>query len=190
MKRIVWTFGLIGGGIMAVFGIAITFLHQVDFDNGEVIGYATMLLAFLMVFFGIRSYRENVLAGTIRFGRAFKVGLLIALVISTCYVASWEVIYNTTAQDFAEKYAQHGLDKARASGATEEQLAAQRTKMDDFIRAYKNPLINIGYTFVEIFPLGLVVVLVSAGILSRKKGAGGADPSLLRSSGRGASEVA
>lgn len=45
-----------------------------------VIGYTTIVLSFLLVFLGIRSYRENVGNGRITFGRAFGVDILITLV--------------------------------------------------------------------------------------------------------------
>lgn len=117
MKRIVWTFGLIAGAIMAaMIFITMAFQDQIGTDKGEIIGYTTMILAFLMVYFGIRSYRDNVMAGTIGFGRAFKVGILITLVASACYVAAWELVLHTLAPDFAEKYAALIVEKARAGG--------------------------------------------------------------------------
>jgi hypothetical protein len=81
MKRTVLTFGLIGGAIMATMMFAtLPFMDKIGFDKGEIIGYTTMILAFMLVFFGIRSYRENVNGGHITFGRACAVGILITLV--------------------------------------------------------------------------------------------------------------
>src|SRR5690348_17010931 len=88
MSRIVWTFGLIAAGILSAM-MAVTMLvwRDIGFDNGAVIGYTTMVVAFLMIYFGIRSYRDNVAGGTVRFGRAFKVGFLIMLIGVAGYVA-------------------------------------------------------------------------------------------------------
>jgi hypothetical protein len=170
MKRIVWTFGLIAGAIMAaMIFITMAFQDQIGTDKGEIIGYTTMILAFLMVYFGIRSYRDNVMAGTIGFGRAFKVGILITLVASACYVAAWELVLHTLAPDFAEKYAALIVEKARADGASAAQIEAKQKEMAQFAENYKNPVISVGMTFVEVFPIGVVVVLVSAGVLSRKR---------------------
>ena len=170
MTRIVWTFGLISGGIMAAtMAISMMFADQIGFDRGAIIGYATMILAFLVVYVGMRSYRDTVLAGVIGFGRAFKVGISITLIVSVCYVAAWEVIYHTMAPDFAEKYSAYAIEKTRASGASAAQIEAQRQKMTAFQEQYKNPLVNIGMTFLEVFPVGVVVVLVSAAVLSRRK---------------------
>jgi ethanolamine transporter EutH len=171
MKRTVWTFGLIAGAIMAVMMAITVPLQDRIGDAGEIVGYTTMVLAFLMVYFGVRSYRDSMLSGVISFGRAFRVGISIALVASTCYVATWEVIYHTMTPDFADKYAARAVEKARASGASQAQIEAQQREMAKFKEQYKNPLINVGYTYLEVLPVGIVVCLVSAGILSRRKAA-------------------
>ena len=172
MKKIVWTFGLIAGGILAgMMFLTMPFIDQLA-DKAVVIGYASMVLAFLTVYFGIRAYRDNVMAGAIGFGRAFKVGILIALIGSLCYVAAWEVIYYTMAPDFMEKYSARAVEKARAAGASEAALAAKKEEMAKMTELYKNPAINVGATFVEVFWVGLVMVLISAAVL-RKDPAGG-----------------
>jgi hypothetical protein len=168
--RVVLIFGLLAGGVLAVMMVVqIAFIDQIGFDRGEIIGYTTMVLAFLMVYFGIRSYRDNIYGGTISFGQAVGIGLLITLVASLCYVATWEVIYYWFAPDFAEKYGAYMIEKARAGGATEQELAAKAAEMAEFREMYKNPLINAGITLLEVFPVGLVVTLISAAILRRDK---------------------
>jgi hypothetical protein len=170
MTRIVLTFGLIAGAVLAVMMVVnITYIDEIGFERGEIIGYTTMVLAFLMVFFGIRSYRDHIYGGTISFGKAFAVGLLITLVASACYVTTWEVLYYWIAPDFGERYAAYMLEQARQDGATEQELAVKAAEMRRFWDTYKNPLINAGYTFIEVFPIGLIVTLVSAGILRRNR---------------------
>ena len=172
MKRIVLTFGLISGAVLSVMMLAtIPFMDRIGLDKGEIIGYTTMVLAFIMVFFGIRSYRDTVLDGTIGFGRAFQVGILITLISCVCYVATWQLIYYKIAPDFVEKYTAHVLEGAKASGATEQQLAVQKAQMAKFMQWYRNPLVNVAITFVEPFPVGLVITIVCAGILRRKRAA-------------------
>jgi hypothetical protein len=135
-----------------------------------VIGYASMLAAFLLVYFGVRSYRDNVAGGTIRFGRAFAVGALIALISSLCYTATWETIYfGGFMPDFMEKYAQHELAAARAKGASEAELQKKAEEQKKFTAMYANPAINAAMTVAEPLPLGLVVALCSAGLLSRRR---------------------
>ncbi|MGE0556382.1 MAG: DUF4199 domain-containing protein, partial [Gemmatimonadales bacterium] len=170
MRKIVLTFGLIAGGILsAMMLLSLPFQDRIGFENAALLGYTTMVLAFLLVFLGVKSYRDNVAGGRISFGRAFSVGLLITLVATACYVATWEVIYYKLAPDFGEKYAAYTLDKARAAGATEEQLATRERELAEFRESYRNPLVNIAYTFLEPLPVGLVLTLVSAGVLSRKR---------------------
>ena len=171
MKRVVLIFGLIAGGIMSLMMVA-----TVPFaDHGahsEILGYTTMVVAFLLVYFGIRSFRDNVAGGSLSFGRAFGVGILIALLASACYVATWEVLYYGFFPNFAEQYAAHAIEAARASGASAAQIAEKARDMAKFQEMYKNPVINVGMTFLEVFPVGLVMTLVSAGILSRRRSSG------------------
>jgi hypothetical protein len=170
MRKIVLTFGLIAGAILsAMMLITQTFLDQIGFDKGEIIGYTTMVLAFLMVFFGVKSYRDNVAGGSVTFGRALSVGLLITAVASVCYVTTWEVIYYRVAPDFGDKYAAYAVEKAKASGATDAEIAAKTKEMSEFKEMYKNPLVNVALTFLEPLPVGILLTLITAGVLSRKR---------------------
>jgi hypothetical protein len=169
MKRTVWTFGLIAGAIMSVMMLVSMWLvDRVDIETSEVVGYTTITAAFLLIFFGIRSYRDSKAGRTISFGRAFLVGVLINVVASACYVATWEFIYYRLAPDFGEKYAAHAIEKERAKGASEAELAEKMTEMQRFQEMYKNPLFNAAITFLEPFPVGLIVSFLSAAILRRR----------------------
>jgi hypothetical protein len=170
MTRVVLVFGLLAGAVLSVMMVAqVGFIDEIGFDRGEIIGYTTMVLAFLMVFFGIRSYRDNIYGGVITFGQAVGIGLLITLVASICYVTTWEVIYYWFAPDFIEKYGAYMVAKAREAGATEQEIAAKAAEWARYREMYKNPLINAGITLIEVFPVGLVVTLLSAAILRRDK---------------------
>ena len=172
MKKTVLTFGLIGGAIMAAMMFAtLPFIDKIGFDKGEIVGYTTMILAFLLVFFGIRSYRENVGGGRITFGRAFAVGILITVVACACYVVAWEIIYFKFMPDFVDKYASYTVEKVRASGASQQVIDAKLEQMKSFKAMYDNPFINAAITFVEPFPIGLIVTLISATFLRKKRSA-------------------
>ena len=104
MKSIVLKHGLIASGILAaVFAVTLPLAEKgiVDFDSSEVIGYTAMVVAFLLVFFGIRSYREEI-GGAISFGKAFQVGILITLVTCAIYVVCWEIVYWGFMPDFLD----------------------------------------------------------------------------------------
>ena len=170
MRKIVLTFGLIAGAVLsALMLIALQFQDQIGFDRGAIVGYTSMVLAFLMVFFGVKSYRDNVSGGNVTFGRAFKVGLLITAVATICYVATWELVYYQLAPDFMDKYAAYAMEQAKKSGATEAQLAEQQKRMTDFAEMYQNPLVNIAFTALEPLPVGMVFTLVTAGVLGRRR---------------------
>jgi hypothetical protein len=145
------------------------FHEQIGFDKGLIIGYTTMVLAFLMVFFGVRSYRDNLAGGRVSFGRAFTVGLMITLVASACYVATWEVIYYRFMPDYLDQYAAYTIEKERRSGASEERIAGRTAELARFREKYQNPLVSVGVTLLEPLPVGIVFTLVTAGVLSRRR---------------------
>ncbi|HEX6650146.1 MAG TPA: DUF4199 domain-containing protein [Pyrinomonadaceae bacterium] len=170
MKRIVLTFGLISGAVISLMMVStIPFIDRIGFDRGMVIGYTTMVLSFLFVFFGIRSYRENVGGGQITFGRALGVGLLIMLICCICYVITWEIIYFNFLPDFADKYAAHMIESARASGASAAEIAKQVDEMNRFKSLYSNIFFNVAMTFLEPLPVGLIMTFISALILRRRR---------------------
>jgi len=170
MNKIVLTFGFIAGAIVSSFMVlALVFKDAIGFDRGEIVGYTSMVVAFLFIYFGVRAYRDNVAGGTVKFGRAVAVGSLIAVLASLCYVATWEVIYYKFAPDYLEKYREHAISKARTEGASKAAIAEQTAKLDRLAELYKNPVLNAAFTFLEPLPVALVVVLVSAGVLSRRK---------------------
>jgi hypothetical protein len=170
MKKVILTFGLISGAILAVMmWLTIPFQDNISFDRGLVIGYTTMVVAFLLTYFGARSYRDNVAGGTVSFGRAFVVGASIAVVASACYVASWEVLYFNVLPDYMEKYEAHALEAARKSGATQAQIDQKKVEMDKFAVQYRNPVFNIAMTLIEPLPVGLLIAIISAAVLSRRR---------------------
>ena len=171
MRKTVLTFGVISGAISsAMMLLTLPLLDRIGFDRGMILGYSLIVLSFLLVFFGVRSYRDDVAGGTVGFGRALAVGLLITLVSCAFYVATWELIYYKLAPGFGDKYAAHIIEKERAAGATPEQLQATAQRMEEFKKLYQNPLVNIAFTFVEPFPIGFLVSLISAGVLRRRAG--------------------
>jgi hypothetical protein len=171
MKKTVLTFGLISGAICTGMMLSVApFADKIGFKAGEVLGYAGIVLSALMIFFGIRSFRDNVAGGRITFGRAFKVGILIALISSACYVASWEFVYYKLMPDFADKYAAHMVERAKASGATQQKIDDTIRQAREFKVMYDQPLNNIALTFMEVFPIGLLVTLISAWVLRRTQG--------------------
>lgn len=172
MRQIVLKFGLISGFIVsAEMAIVLPLCMKGVIDFGaasEVVGYTAMVLAFLMVFFGIRSYRDEVAGGAIGFWKAFGIGLLITLVASTFYVVAWEIVYWGFIPDFLDHYHAYLIDELRSEGASQAVIQEKRAEMETFAELYANPFFNVLITFLEVFPVGLLVTLVSAGILRRR----------------------
>jgi hypothetical protein len=172
MKKIILTFGLISGAISALMMnvFVMPFADKIGFDKSVYIGYTSIVLSFLLVYFGIRSYRDNIGNGQITFSRAFAVGIGITLISCVIYVATWEVLYFNfnLYPDFLDKYSAHELDKLKASGASAATIDAKVAEMKKFSEMYANPFFNAAMTFLEPFPVGLVITLISAAILKKK----------------------
>lgn len=170
MKKTVLTWGLIAGGITSLMMmVALPFADQIGFEKGAILGYTGLVASSILIYFGVRSYRDNVAGGRITFGQGFKVGILIALVASLMYVVTWQVVYFGFQPDFCDKYAAHAISKAKASGAPAEKIAEIEAQMAMMKQWMSNPLTNAAMTMIEPFPFGLLSALVSAGILRRKK---------------------
>jgi hypothetical protein len=169
MRKTILIFGLISGGISSLMMVAtVPFADRIGFDKGAVIGYTGIVLSFLLVFFGIRSYRDNVGNGQITFSKAFAVGISITVISCLCYVVTWEILYFNFLPDFMDKYSAHIVEKAKASGASAAAIQAQVEQVKKYKEMYDNPLINAAMTFIEPFPIGLVITLISAAVLRRK----------------------
>jgi hypothetical protein len=170
MKKTVLTFGLISGVLSSLMMVAtVPFMHKISDSKGLVIGYTAIVLSFLLVFFGIRSYRENVGGGRITFGRGFSVGILITLISCIFYVATWQILYfNFLPRDFMDNYGAQRIEKLKASGASPAAVQAQVDQMKKYKEMEDNPLVNAAMTFIEPFPVGLVITAASAGILRKK----------------------
>jgi amino acid transporter len=170
MRKTVLTFGLIAGAIMsAMMLLSMPFLEQIGYDRAEIIGYTTMVLAFLLVFVGVKSYRDNVAGGTITFGRAAAVGALIVAVSAVCYTVTWQALYYWISPDVQTKVEDMMIVRAREKGGTPEAIDERIAEANRYAAMYKNPAVNVAFTFLEPLPVGLVVVLVTAGIVRRKR---------------------
>src|ERR1051326_6782522 len=173
MKKTIVIFGLISGAVSsAMMLLTVPFHDKICFDwRGYVVGYTGIVLSFLLVYFGIRSYRDNVSSGTITFGKAFLLGLGITVISCLFYVVTWEALYFTVMHDFPDKYAAYIIQKAKASGASDAVIAQKAKELQDFKVMYDNPLINAAMTFIEPFPIGLLMTIISAAVLRKKSSA-------------------
>src|SRR6202140_3224145 len=117
MKKTVLTFGLISGLIISVLmGGSLLLADKIGSGHSMAVGYTIMVASFLLIYFGIRSYRDNDLAGQISFGRAFTCGILITLITTVCYVATWEILYFNFMPHFMDSYFAAQIHKVQSSG--------------------------------------------------------------------------
>ena len=148
MKKTVLTFGIISGFIISVLmGGSLLLADTIGSGHSMALGYTIMVASFLLIYFGIRSYRDNTLAGQVSFGRAFACGILIT---------------------FMDSYFAAQIHKVQSSGLDPATTAAQVAAIQRSQQLYQNPLVNIAYTFMEPLPVGLIITLVSAAVLRRK----------------------
>ena len=172
MKKVVLVFGLISGIISSVLmtiGMLSYSSKEGCSDNGMLIGYASMLLAFSLIFVAVKTFRDKHNNGVVSFGKAFLIGLYISLITSTMYVCTWAVLYKTTMPDFMDKYVASAIQKEKTSGKSEKAIAEEVAKLEEAKENYRNPVFFAAYTYMEILPVGILVSLICAGILKRKE---------------------
>ncbi len=175
MKRTVITYGLISGAILSVFiGIGIlTGAFEMGGDDsglGEIIGFAGFILAFIFIYFGIRSYRDREKQGKLTFLQGLAAGCLISLIASLMYALTWDVYILTTNPGWYEDYAASTEEAFRKSkDFTEAKLEALEASNDSMVEMVKNPLILTAMTMLEPLPVGILAAIISALILRRKR---------------------
>ena len=173
MKRTVFIYGVIAGAVVSAF-MTITLLIAANDDtvhtgaSSMVIGYLGMLISFAFIFVAIKSYRDKQNHGVISFGKAFGMGLLISLIASTIYVITWAIVYKNFLPNYMDKYCAAMIEEAKTSltGAALDAKIAEVNKAKDM---YATPLGFTLFTYAEILPVGILVSLIAALVLKRKK---------------------
>lgn len=175
MAPIILIYGLIGGTIIAILSWvlwSVCMQDLIDLDRGQLLGYASMVIALSMIFFGIKSYRDNRSGGVIKFWKAVQIGLLITTVCSLMYVASGEVIsamYPGFTQKVFDKFVEHETGKLARAGAAAEEIEKKRAEMSEMVKIWENPFTRFGIYMIEIWPVGLIITFISAAILRKKE---------------------
>ena len=171
MTKIVLIFGLISGAIAGfLMWVLMSFVGDgsVDFDSGMIWGYATMVIALSMVFFGIKSYRDNN-GGRITFLKGLQVGILISVISALCYAVSWEIYYPSVGDEFMQKYTTYYLDSMKKDGASDAEIEAARVEGEQFMEMYKKFPVRFAFSLIEILPVGIIVTLISAALLRKRE---------------------
>lgn len=171
MLRTILKYGVIAGLIVGGFeiGTVAAFAGMPPLKYGMLIGYTTMLIALSAVFVGIKQHRDVDRGGVIGFWPAFAIGLGVSFIAGIFYVIAWEAVQAMTHMDFAGSYARAMIESEKAKGASAETLAKLSADMATFKLQYADPMFRLPMTFVEIFPVGVLVSLVSAGLLRNSR---------------------
>jgi Protein of unknown function (DUF4199) len=156
--------GMAGAIVVAVLAASIAF-GTPNHNHSMVFGYLIMLAALTLIFVGVKRYRDVECGGVVRFGRAFAVGLGIAAVAGVIYVAGWEGYETATGWHFMSDYSASIVEGMRAHGASPAAIAAQQEEMRGMAEMYAKPWFRWPMVFIEIFPVGLIVALISAALL-------------------------
>ena len=167
MKKVTLTYGLIAGAITAaLMFITMPLLESGTLNYGELVGYTGMVIALSMIFFGIKSYRDNYGSGSVSFWKGCQIGLLISIIAAVMYGLAWEVCYHTISTEFAQGMMDSYVNNLKASGASQEKVDEAMS----FSAMYKdNFFVRFGMTMTEILPVGIILTLLSAGLLRKKE---------------------
>ncbi len=164
MKKTILVYGLLTGTV--IIGSMLWGITATDHGGFSVwLGYLIMIVAMTMIFIGIKRYRDTELGGVIKFNQAFLLGLGIALIASFIYVLVWEIYLAMTDYAFIDGYSAGMIERAQNEGMAEAEMQALQAKMAKMKADYANVFYRLPLTFSEIFPVGLLVSLISAGIL-------------------------
>jgi len=171
MVRYILNYGVIAGAIVGV-PLSILSLNMSGhamMHYGMLAGYLLMLIALSAIFLAIKRHRDVDLGGVIKFWPALVLGLGISAVAGVIYVIAWEALSAITHADFAGSYARAMIAQQEAKGVSGMALLRFRAEMEQFKVQYANPFYRLPMTFIEIFPVGVIVSLVSAGLLRNSR---------------------
>jgi hypothetical protein len=172
MKKIILVFGLLAGAIVStIMAISMSMCYRDPSalgDNSMLIGYLSMIIAFSLIYVAVKNYRDKYNDGTVSFGKAFKIGFFVTLIASTMYVLVWAIMYNFFMPDFMDVYTVSKVQQA-GPGASGAEVKAITDEMGKYKEMYKNPLFFVLFTYFEILPVGVLVSLITALILKRRR---------------------
>lgn len=151
-----------GLGIISMMIASFTLFGFRSNASSQAVGFLLMFIILSLMFFGIKRYRDHQQGGVIKFSKALGLGLAMSLFAGLAYVLVWEIYLGFTGQAFISEYTSHLIDLKKAKGVSEESLASYIQEMNEMTASYANPLYRIPLTFIEIFPVGFIVALISS----------------------------
>ena len=169
MKRTILKYGLIGGLIMSgLFAISVVIAGDPpDYVMMEIIGYTSMILAMLAIFFGVKSCRDHLLGGTISFGQGMGVGTGIATVAAAVLGFYTFAHIAWVDPNFEEDYSAWQIETIQQSDMSETEKAEEIQHVEELLTTMNSPFMQGLVMFATVFAMGLVATLITAAILKR-----------------------
>jgi len=137
--------------------------------GSKTFGFLLMFFILSLIFFGMKRFRDFEQGGIIKFSKALLLGLAMSLFTGLAYVIVWEIYLVMTDNSFIQIYTDHLIEQKKSKGVSGEALSDFIAKMNDMKENYAKPWFRIPLTFLEIFPIGFIVTLISALFLHRPK---------------------
>ncbi len=169
MKNTILKYGLISGVILvAIPLLSSLFLERgpEDFKLGEIVGYTSIVLSLLLILVAQNEYRKQ-LSAPLKYGQGFIIGLAISAIAGTAfglYNLAYIAFINP---EFMEQYYGYYIENIRNSGAPAEQIEATIAKLNSEKEMWMSPAVQFFGMFMTVFAIGLVVSLISAGLMSK-----------------------
>jgi len=170
MRKYILIYGIVAGLIVIcsmILGIVLS--GGEGFGASEAIGFLIMFIALSMIFIAIKKYRDQDQGGVLRFRQGLMMGLGIAAIAGVMYVAVWEIYLNMSDYAFINDYAAKIIEAKQSAGASAEEMTKVAESMEKMKTQYGNPFFRLPVTFLEIFPVGALIALISAFILRHPK---------------------
>lgn len=152
MKNTVIKFGIYGFILSATLFLAgLYFGQDIDFATQEVVGYLTIVISLIFVFFGIKHFRDHENNGALSLKSGLIIGILIS-VFTASGIAIVDYIYTSVINpDFFKEYA----EMMREQGHTGE-IPEWGSGFMAFIM------------FATVLVIGIIISIISTFILQRK----------------------
>ncbi len=170
MKKTILTFGPVSSVMMAA--MYVLFCMARDSGNvfiSQILTYTAVFLLFMMLFFGIKYYRDKAHSSFISFGKAIRVGIYISLASSLCSAMIWMLLYEPVFKDFMTDHTAALIEKLNVSGASIADIAAKKEEIIKHNELYNNPFLRAGIIFVQGFPVEIIMAVIAAFVLKKKR---------------------
>jgi len=167
MKKTILRFGLLGIITICVLSLLNwSLVGSVDNTVGEILGYSTMVVSLIFVFFGIKHFRDKENNGLVTFGQALLIGVLISLIVSFAFGILDLIYVKLVNPEFMTEYYEGMLEEAKSLPTAE--FENRKAELESEKEMFLNPIMHFFIMSMMVFIIGFIISLLSALILQRK----------------------